>query len=299
MNATNNNQKKDKKPSAIKGVAQIGAGAAGIVAGKSALESVHESGFIDGRVKKHVSVPKEELDDVLSNGLRAKSKNSMFDDMMKFHGKDTDKLHIFSGKRIANMAAASDEYGKALNEDFEKNVGMKISDIRKKIKKNNKVVETSIPLEAFKGMNQQHSPYQSIKKSSQFREELDSFLRSRGKDASKMDKSIGKHFKEYAPLAYTLDGSVAPEHIKGGKGYVKNSPKQILNHIKNNKGHAAFGTGLALGGAGLAAGSAWLVGKGAKNIHDKYVSKKASIYIDEIEKIALDIQKKGETTWEK
>lgn len=49
----------------------------------------------------------------------------------------------------------------------------------------------------------------------------------------------------------TVQGDVSPKYIKGSKHYSKNSPKEILDYVKNNKKRFAKGAGKSL--AGLAA----------------------------------------------
>lgn len=92
---------------------------------------------------------------------------------------------------------------------------------------------------------------------------FEKWYETRSPDAKIMyPKSALKQLYANLDRAVAFDEAVPSQYLKGAKDYVKNSPKEILEYIRNNKLRAAKGLGVAgLGGLGLYYGGKNLVNK--------------------------------------
>lgn len=299
-------EKKIKRKERVGGYVEAYLGTGAATLGKKVLNEARDSGDLDGRVKLYHATKKENIPSILENGLQGSRTNreSFTRKFMEGQGISKDQWEPFKNKSylaksksatkgvIANRAGLDamnvvENNGVIDKSPFNAMFGTQ-KELHKALK-NYKVLKASIPKAEYKNLKTVANPELLGAKN------VDELVEKKPMLAFYPKSYQRKAFKALNDDSVTIDGDFDAKYFKGGKGYVKNSPKQVLNHIKNNPkdfskalGKSALGVGaMALGAYGTVKGVKRFI-NAKKTARKKMEEKEASSMNDfnEIEKTA-------------
>lgn len=259
----------------------------GALSGSALLaDKIRREGYLDGRKKLYHNTDKVNINSILENGLKAKmgdKEDSFTSSMMRGNGIEDltpfkNKTYLATKKSVAEGVGAR----KALLHEAEKNPFLLMANTptpesRAFQRKHYKTLEASVPFDDFQKLKKVKNPELRGMTPKEFADFL-----TKGQLIPQPGAKLNNYLaaRSLDKDTVTLEGDFASKYFKKGKGYIKNSPKQVAKYVAKHPGR--FGKGL-LAGAGVAG----LAGLGVKNIHDLYVdSKQANLYMDAIEKVA-------------
>lgn len=280
-------------------------GTTSMMGGGFVLKNVRDKGYLSGRRKLYHGTDKSNISNIKKEGLKAFGKNDneaywTNGVLSKFrqHGaiKDEPEKAVYLGKN-KDVARVTNR--------LKPNAGPLQSDL---LKPKRGIVEVNIPYNDYKEMKKKFVDNPELlgaKNHKEYGKLRDAFAESIG-EKDKMNKV--QRFLNYKNLnknnVAVLPEDLPSKYIKGGEGYVKNTPKEVLNYIRTNPKRFAKGLGVTgIGGLMLAGGANRYLSTGvhSKKVHtdlnklrefedsqDKRKQKTASNYLDEMymEKIA-------------
>lgn len=300
---TNKEKEKKRKEQGL-GFMQSYLGLAGGNAGKAILSNVNDSGDLDGRIKLYHRTDKENVPSILENGIKGSktNDNSFTKDIAKSQGVKPEQWGSFKNKsylarnkdlaskvgRQRGVMATTNEYFSnmgdvtgAVDKDLLRKNIKSMKEKQKKIYNNQQTLKASIPKDKFKNLKVVDNPEllgaKTIDEYLERNPTIGMYPNAREIAESRL-KNLGKD-------TVTIDGDFPSKYLKGGKGYVKNSPKEVLNYIKREPKSFAKGVGKGAVGLGLAGVGAYNTVKGLK----RFKNAKKKVLSEREEKTAYEI----------
>lgn len=247
-------QKKKESDNELKRAASIAGGAVATKEGLNILDNVHQSGEVSGRVRLYHGTTKKNKKKILEEGLKgekALTSDAITNQRISDVGKKFGKKIVYTGKKRA--PAIDMMVSHAMNSETPSMVRMSIPYKEYRNMKSRRVYE-----------NPEFTIAHNAKTKGEFAENMKNNIFH-----PMTEKEANKYYDKFSGAKGTsgtriFEGDIESKYIKGGKGYQKNSIKEVGKYIKKNPKRFAKGLGKASLGAGLIAGGAALAIKGEK-----------------------------------
>lgn len=238
----------------LKRAASIAGGAVVTKEGLNILDNVHQSGEVSGRVRLYHGTTKKNKKKILEEGLKgekALTSDAITNQRIGNVGKKFGKKIVYTGKKRA--PAIDMIVSHAMNAETPSMVRM------------------SIPYKEYQNMRSRRvyeNPEFTIAHNAKTKKEFAENMKNNIFHPM-TEREANKYYDKFSGAKGTsgtriFEGDIESKYIKGGKGYQKNSIKEVGKYIKKNPKRFAKGLGKASLGAGLIAGGAALAIKGGK-----------------------------------
>lgn len=252
----------------LKDAGKMYAGAIGAVGGATLARNSRRDGALDGIVRRYHNTEAKNVDGIKSEGI--KSSKALDHDNLTSRAAGISKAEQEGKTYLARKRRAARSVG-AKREQLTSGdiLGMKgEADHLRNSFKTQKTLKVNIPLKEYRKLNRVANP--ELKGATNAKEVYENIIKpnilhNSGNKKTDMKKAKA-YFDSLGVNTDTIQGDIASKFIKGGKGYQKNTLKNIAKHIKENP--KMFGKGVAQAGLGLglAGGGAYAAGKGYKDI---------------------------------